>query len=100
MQQNHAKIQAEGAELIVISSDNQNATRTTVQNNGLKFPVLSDSDLDTIAEYNVVDPGNKRLSRPASFVINFDGIVTWKALGTTNHRVPTQQILTELGKID
>ena len=60
----YAKIQAAGAELIAISSDNEGDTRQTVQNHGLKFPVLSDEDKEAITAYNVVDPGNNRIARP------------------------------------
>ena len=99
MQQNYDKIKAEGAELIAISSDNQAATKKSVDNRKLKFPVLSDSERETIEAYNVIDPNNKRIARPSGFVIKLDGTVAWKTLGTKNHRVPTNQILTELGKL-
>ena len=99
MQQNYDKIKVEGAEIIAISSDNQAATKKSVDNRKLKFPVLSDSERETIEAYNVIDPNNKRIARPSGFVIKLDGTVAWKTLGTTNHRVPTEQILTELGKL-
>ena len=99
MQQDYDKIKAEGAELIAISSDDQAATKKSVQNRNLKFPVLSDSEKEAIEAYNIVDPNNKRIARPSGFVIKLDGTVAWKTLGTTNHRVPTAQILTELGKL-
>lgn len=99
MQQNHDKIQAENAQLFAISSDNVNATNQTVNSEGLKFPVLSDKDRDTITDYNVVDPNNTRLARPSTFIINKDGTVVWKSLGSTGTRIPTEKILTELGKL-
>jgi len=99
LQQNYDKIKAEGAELIAISSDNQAATKKSVDNRKLKFPVLSDSERETIDAYNVIDPNNKRIARPSGFVIKLNGTVAWATLGTKNHRVPTAQILTELGKL-
>lgn len=98
MQQNYAEIQAAGAELIAISSDNVGDTQRTVQNGGLKFPVLADEERETIAAYNVVDPSNKRIARPATYLLGQNGIVAWKSLNTVGARVPTAQILTELGK--
>ena len=99
MQQNYAKIQAAGAELIAISSDNEADTKRTVQNHGLKFPVLADKDKNAITAYNVVDPGNNRIARPAAYIVRTDGTIAWKSLNTKAARVPTAQILTELGKL-
>lgn len=99
MQQNYARIQAAGAELIAISSDNEGDTRQTVQNHGLKFPVLADNDKEAITTYNVVDPGNNRIARPAAYIVRKGGAIAWKSLNTKAARVPTAQILTELGKL-
>ncbi len=99
MQQNYSKIQATGTELIAISSDNINATKQAVNSEKLKFPVLSDKDRDAISAYNVVDPSNTRIARPSTFIINKDGTVVWKSLGSTGARIPTEKILTELGKL-
>ncbi len=99
MQDNYAKIQAAGAELIAISSDNEGDTKRTVQNHGLKFPVLSDKDKKAITAYNVVDPGNNRIARPAAYIVRKDGTVAWKSLNGVAVRVPTAEILTELGKL-
>ena len=99
MQDNYAKIQAADAELIAISSDNEGDTKQTVQNHGLKFPILSDNDRAVINAYNVIDPGNDRIARPAAYIVKKDGTVAWKSLDTKAARVPTAQILTELGKL-
>lgn len=99
MQKNYAKIQAAGAELIAISSDDEGDTQKTVQGSGLEFPVLSDKDREVINTYNVVDVGNKRIARPAAYIVQKDGTVAWKSLNGVAVRVPTAQILTELGKL-
>jgi peroxiredoxin len=99
LQKNYGAIQAAGAELIAISSDAEAATKQNVQNQGLKFVVLSDPDLTTISDYNVVNPGNKRIARPASYVLQKDGTIAWKSLDGVVGRVPTAQILKELGKL-
>ena len=99
MQKNYANIQAAGAELIAISSDDEGDTKQTVQNHGLKFPVLSDKDREVINTYNVIDTGNNRIARPAAYVVRQDGTVAWKSLDGVAVRVPTARILTELGKL-
>ena len=99
MQQNLARFEAAGAALIAISSDDAGDTRQTVKNHGLKFSVLSDSDREAIAAYNVVDPGNNRIARPAAYIVRKGGAIAWKSLDAKAARVPTAQILTELGKL-
>lgn len=99
MQKNYANIRAAGAELIAISSDDEGDTKRTVQGSGLEFPVLADKDRAVINAYNVLDPGNNRIARPASYVLRKDGTVAWKSIDGVAVRVPTAQILTELGKL-
>ena len=99
MQKNYANIRAAGAELIAISSDDEGDTKKTVQGSGLEFPVLSDKDRAVISAYNVLDPGNDRIARPASYVLRKDGTVAWKSIDGVAVRVPTAQILAELGKL-
>ncbi len=99
MQQNYGKIQAANAKLIAISSDDVNATQTTVENKGLIYPVLADSNKDVINAYNVLDQSDTTIARPASYIISPDGTVAWKSIDTAAVRVPTATILTELGKL-
>ena len=99
MQKNYANIRAAGAELIAISSDDEGDTKKTVQGSGLEFPVLADKDRAVISAYNVLDPGNNRIARPASYVLRKDGTVAWKSIDGVAVRVPTAQILAELGKL-
>jgi len=99
LQKNYANIRAAGAELIAISSDDEGDTQKTVQGSGLEFPVLADKDRAVISAYNVLDPGNNRIARPASYVLRKDGTVAWKSIDGVAVRVPTAQILAELGKL-
>jgi len=99
LQKNYANIRAAGAELIAISSDDEGDTQKTVQGSGLEFPVLADKDRAVINAYNVLDPGNNRIARPAAYVLRKDGTVAWKSIDGVAVRVPTAQILAELGKL-
>lgn len=99
MQESYDQIKAAGAELIVISSDSEAEAQRTVNGEGLLFPVLADADRAVIEAYNVLDPWNNRIARPASFVVRADGTIVWKSLDNKGVRVPTAQILTELGKL-
>ena len=99
MERNYDQIKAAGAQLIAISSDNEAATQQTVKAHSLMFPVLADEDRTVIEAYNVLDPGNARIARPASYVLRADGTIAWKALNGLADRVPTAEILAELGKL-
>ncbi len=99
MQDYYDRIKATGAELIAISSDNVNTTKSTVQDQGLTYPVLADADLDVIKAYNVVDLGNKWLARASSFVIGMDGKITWVTIDEWDQRTPTAEILAALGEL-
>lgn len=99
MQDDYEEIKANGAELIAISSDTVAASKRTVDKESLKFPVLSDSEKKTIADYNVVDPNNKHIARPATFIINQNGIVEWTFLDERlGHRIPNEEIIAQLEK--
>ena len=60
------------------------------------FPIRTK---EAITAYNVVDPGNNRIARPAAYIVRQDGTVAWKSLDTKAARVPTAEILAELGKL-
>lgn len=99
MQDDYDKIKAEGAELIAISSDTVDASKDTVNKEGLKFTVLSDSEKETIADYNVVDPSNKHIARPATYILNQNGVISWSFLDERlGHRIPNEEIIDQLGK--
>lgn len=99
LQKNYSKIQAEGAELIAISADDEDETKTTVEELNLTFTVLSDVDLKTITAYNVLDQTNYEIARPATFIVKSDGTIVWITLDLAGIRVPTSTIITELGKL-
>ncbi len=100
MQDNYDAIKAKGAELIAISSDNVAGTKDTVGKEGLGYIVLSDSNKETIGDYNVVDPNNKHIARPSTYIILKDGTVGWKFLDVRlGNRIPTADIIAELGKL-
>lgn len=99
MQDNYDTIKATGTELIAISSDNVNSAKSSVQREGITYPVLADNSLDVIKAYNVVSLANIRLARASSFIIRMDGSIAWVSLNQWDDRVPTSDILTELGKL-
>jgi peroxiredoxin len=57
---------------------------------GLEFPVLSDVERRAISAWGVVhdggQPGGGAIARPASFLVERDGTISWRSL-TDNWRV-------------
>ena len=99
MQDNYDKIKATGAELIAISSDSVNSSKSTVQDRGLTFPVLADFDLNVIKAYNVVGLDNIRIAQASSFIIGMDGKIEWVSIDEWDLRTPTAEILDALGEL-
>lgn len=99
MQENYEKIQAAGAELFAISSENVILTKDTALHEELTYPVLADSKKEAINAYNVLDQTNTDIARPASYIISQEGTVSWISLDAPAERVPTSTILTELGRL-
>lgn len=78
MQAIYQDIQAEGAEVIVISSDNQVATKRSKEQVKAQFVILSDSAKKAIAAYNATDPVNANIALPQFYIIDEEGIILWK----------------------
>ena len=100
MEKFYKPIQAEGAELLAISSDDKVTTKQTANRTGASFPVLSDVKKETIAAYNATDPFNPRIARPQTYIIDMNGTIRWKFLDIrVGHRVDSADILDELKKL-
>lgn len=99
MQDYYDRIKATGAELIAISSDNVNTSKSTVQDQGLTYPVLADFDLNVIKAYNVVGLDNIRIAQASSFLITMDGKIAWVSIDEWDQRTPTDEILAALGEL-
>ena len=99
MQDSYDAIQAEGAELIAISSDRIAIVASTQQKLQITYPLLSDERTKTIADYNVVDPSEIEVARPATYIVSQDGNIAWKYLDTkSGKRIGPEPILAQLKK--
>ncbi len=66
----------------------------------LPFPVLSDTDHKTIDAYGVFD-AEQKISKPAVFIVDKQGIVRWSYIGKDKADRPLNDaLLAELKKID
>jgi peroxiredoxin len=72
-------------------------TRNTRQGLDITFPLLSDADLKTIYDYNVIQLPSEILARPAAYIIDEEGKIAWRDLGERfGHRTTSTQIITAL----
>jgi ribosomal protein S16 len=81
LQKHYANIQSLGAEMYGISVDPPEKSKAVfVNGRGIKFPLLSDKDKQTINAYGVFNPLTG-ISKPATFILDKSGVVQWKAVG-------------------
>ena len=103
LQQNYAAIQAAGAELLVISTDNAAMAKNVIEkakkqrNVEIGFPLLGDPALKIIEAYNARDPLNPRIARPMTYIIDENGVIRWKFLDVrVGNRLKGDRIVAEL----
>ena len=103
MQQDYAAIQAAGAELLAISTDNAAKAKNAIEkvkrrvNVEIGFPLLGDPELKTIDAYNARDPLNRGIARPMTYIIDENGVIRWKFLDVrVGNRLKGERIVAEL----
>ena len=103
LQQDYAAIQAAGAELLVISTDNAAQAKDAIEkvkrrdNVEIEFPLLGDPELKTIDAYNARDPLNRGIARPMTYIIDENGVIRWKFLDVrVGNRLKGDRIVAEL----
>jgi peroxiredoxin len=91
-----------GAELIAISVDNATRSEPVRNELGIKFPLLCDTSREVVKKYGLLNSGEKGgIALPASFVIDRERVVRFRALEEVVSRVSVDQLLDlarELGR--
>lgn len=76
--------------MLAVSVDTVDQNRDLAEGLELDFPILSDADRTAIAAWGVVHAGGgiggTDIARPATFLIERDGTVSWRSL-TENWRI-------------
>ncbi len=73
MQQNYSRFKQVGAELLAVSTDLPDKTRTTVESIGVEFPVLSDVDGSVSKNWGVLNVLSNGHAAPAIFLFGPSG---------------------------
>ena len=67
---------------------------------GQSFPMLQDTGSTVIKRYGILNPQSRGWPHPATYVIDKQGVVRWKAVETDYRISPTnEQILEQIGKL-
>ena len=76
--------------MLAISVDTNEESALLAERLGLEFPILSDVQEEAIRTWGLVHengkPGGGAISRPAIFLVEADGIISWRQL-TDDYRV-------------
>jgi len=76
--------------VLAISVDTNEESALLAERLGLEFPILSDVQEEAIRTWGLVHengkPGGGAISRPAIFLVEADGIISWRQL-TDDYRV-------------
>jgi peroxiredoxin len=95
-------LRAAGAQLVAISVDDAARTETVRQELSIKFPLLCDTSREVVKKYGLLNSGEKGgIALPASFVIDRDRVVRFRALEQVASRINVDQLLElvrELGR--
>ncbi len=94
---------APGADLVAISVDDAERGESVRQELGLKFPLLCDTRREVVKAYGLLNRGEKGgIAFPASFVIDRERVIRFRALEEVASRVDVDQLLglvRELGRV-
>jgi peroxiredoxin len=93
------KIKTLGAEMIAVSADSPADGQKLASELNLTFPILSDVYKNFIKQYGVLHP-TEGIARPSMFVVNKEGKIVWKYVGTeANDRPRIDTVLEQLAAV-
>lgn len=84
--------------MLAISIDDLSDAAHAVEQLGLEFPVLYDASGDVVRTYGVYNKASG-YAQPSTFIVDTEGAVRWKHVGSTSHRTPTRDIIEQLEQL-
>jgi peroxiredoxin len=99
--EDYEKIKQAGADLIAISSDDQNFAWSMSLTTGAKYQILSDSERKVIRSYGVLNAKEHNgIAHPAVFIIDKEGLIRYMHVGKDpGDRPEDQTIIDEIKKL-
>ena len=96
----YQEIQDLDTEVLAISADDlAGAEKIIARVDGIPFPILYDPETGVIHDYGA-DKKVGRLAIPITFVIDKDGIIRWKYVGTVLDRPSVATVVDQLRILD
>jgi len=82
--------------MIALSADSPADGQKVAGELNLTYPILSDVYKNYIRQYGVLHP-TENIARPSMFVVNKDGKISWKYVGTeASDRPPIDTVLQQV----
>ncbi len=101
LQEQYSTVEALNAQVIAISADNLEGAGWAIEQQGLEYPVLYDTDSTIIKTYGLYNANDQGRSRTATFIIDRNGYVRWQYLGrSTSDRPPNSLVFEQVGLIN
>lgn len=82
LQDHYREIRDLGAEVVVLSVDDQDLARSAKDEWSLEFPVLYDADTSVAKEWGVYDLLDDGLAAPSTFIFNAEGDLSAYRIGS------------------
>ena len=87
--------------MLAISVDDLKDASGTVQMLGIPFPILYDPSTDVPRSYEVFDLLGDGFATPSTFVVNKEGVITWKYVANRiGDRPPVSTIVAQLTSLE
>ena len=80
--------------MYAISVDSPAVSKAFFRPKGVQFPILSDESRATIKAYDVLSVAN--IAIPSAFIVDKDGVIQWKFIGSTVVRVKGATLVEQL----
>ncbi len=71
--------------MAAVSVDDLSGASGVVEQLGIPFPVLYDTSTQVPRTYGVFNLLGDGLAAPATFIVNTDGVITWKYVASQNY---------------
>ena len=85
---------------MAISVDDLEDATWVVEQLGIPFPILYDPSTETPQDYNVYNRLGDGLAAPSTFIVDQDGVIKWRRVGTAvGDRPSVGTIIAQLSKI-
>ena len=94
----YAAIKKEDAIILAVSADDLKGAEGAAHQWGAPFPILSDSDRAAINAYGVLAENN--IAKPSTFIIDKNGVIRWKYVGSTGDRPEPETVLQQLQDLE